>query len=94
MKCTIVGVRKLDFVSDKKEVIKGLQLHVLIDSPKSDTSVEGHTVDKIFVRQNNDGSYAADIKLPVKLNAEYNLLYDVAPGSRKPSLCSVVEVQK
>lgn len=94
MKCIIVGTRKLDFVTDKKEVVKGIQLHVLKDVPKTDTSVEGRIVDKIFIRQNADGSYAADFKMPFKFGSEYNLLYDVVPGSSKPTLCSVSEVQK
>lgn len=94
MKCVIVGTRMLDFVTEKKEVVKGIQLHVLKDVPKSDTSVEGRIVDKIFIRQYPDGSYAADFKLPFKFGSEYNLLYDVMPGSSKPSLCSVLEVQK
>lgn len=93
MKCTIVGVRKLDFVTEKKEVIKGLQLHVVKDVPKTDTSVEGRIVDKVFIRENADGTYAAEFKQPFKLGKEYNFYFDVLPGSSKPTVCSVVEVQ-
>lgn len=93
MKCTIVGVRKLDFVSDSKDVIKGLQIHVVKDVPKSDTSVEGRVVDKVFVRENADGTYAAEFKQPFKLGKEYNFYFDVLPGSSKPTVCSIVEAQ-
>lgn len=93
MKCTLIGTRKLDFVNRDNENIKGLQLHVAIDTPNTDKSVQGRLVDKVFLAELPDGTYPVIADFPLKVGSSYEFLYDLVPNRRKPVLNQIKEVK-
>lgn len=95
MKCTIVGTKSIDFVSERdNKSVKGLQLHIVRDCSVADNSCEGKLVDTVFVRCNDNGTLAVDIPLPIACGREYEFFYDILPNRRNPVLTRVALCQK
>lgn len=85
MKCTLVGIRGLDYISKKdgKRVI-GTELH-MVGAMEDSAEMKGQRVESVFTSLNVSG---------LSLGVLYDFVYDRKPGSKFTDLVEIIPVEQ
>lgn len=83
MDVKVLGTRKLNFKSDKGDVVSGTQIFVCYQYD----GVDGYLTDKIFIRSDSN------VKLPIfEYGSEYQFVYSGI--GRRQFLTDIIKVNK
>ena len=88
MKVKLMAITPVSFTNDRGETITGAKLHYQVPLSKEEVergAVGSATCDNVFLKNRKVAEFVP--------NKDYNFVYDVVPGSRKPTLISIDEVK-